>query len=283
MTLYYGEHCIDALKRLPPRSVQTCITSPPYWMMRVSGGTPPTWDDGYVGHLGSELDPDQYAQHLVEVFRAVKRVLAKDGTVFLNLGDVYACRPSHQNHIGGGIEGTTADVESYVRSVQYRRPTPSSIGLKSKDLSGIPWRVADALRDDRWHLRAEIIWYARNRMPSRSNQRPLLAHETIFLLSRQREYFFDRDAMPAEFKRSVWEVSTSKSRLGHPATWPEKLVEPMVLATSRTGDCVLDPFSGTGTTGAVAKRLGRRFVGIDLDAKWHGLASDRAGTAGEAT
>jgi site-specific DNA-methyltransferase (cytosine-N4-specific) len=275
MTLYYGEHCIDALKRLPPRSVQTCITSPPYWMMRVSGGKPPTWADGYVGHLGSEPDPDQYATHLVEVFRAVKRVLAKDGTVFLNLGDVYTCRPSDQTHVGGGIAGTTAVVESYDRTVQYRRPAPSSVGLKSMDLSGIPWRVANALRADRWHLRAEVIWYARNRMPSRSNHRPLLSHETIFLLSRQRHYFFDREALPAEFKRSVWEVPVAKSKKGHPATWPEGLVEPMVLAGSRVGDCILDPFAGTGTTGAVATRFGRRFVGVDLDARWLPTAVNR--------
>ena len=107
MPLVYGKHCIDALKALPARSVQSVITSPPYWMVRVTGGEPPCWNDGYVGHLGSEPDPQQYAQHLVEVFRAVKRVLAADGTIWLNLGDVYASRPSDQTHIGGGIAGTS--------------------------------------------------------------------------------------------------------------------------------------------------------------------------------
>lgn len=246
-------------------------------MMRVSGGQPPRWQDGHVGHLGSELDPDQYAAHLVEIFRAVKRVLAADGVIWLNLSDVYACRPSDLTNKGSGIDGTTSEIRDYRRAVQYRRPTPSSIGLKSKDLCGIPWRCAQALRDDGWHLRAEVVWYARNRMPARSNHRPLLAHETIFLLSRRRHYIFDREALPAEYKRSVWEVPVVRTKREHPAMWPEKLVEPMVLSASKQGDTILDPFSGTGTTGVVAERLGRKFIGLDIDNRWLALASGRLG------
>jgi DNA modification methylase len=259
------------------------------------------------GKLGLEPTPELYVEHLVAVFREIHRVLKADGTVWLNLGDSYANT--------GGMTGGTGSKDGGAARVArmftggYR---PLSEGLKQKDLCGIPWRVAFALQADGWYLRSDIIWHKPNPMPESVTDRPTKSHEYLFLLSKQERYVYDAAAIaePAEFgfsppvrgdfaasvggqhashtvkrgdggtrnARSVWTIPTQATPLAHFATFPEALVEPCVLAGSRFGDLVLDPFCGTGTVMAVAERLGRRAVGVDLT--YQALAKERTAQRG---
>ena len=262
----------EVLKTLPQGSVNMCVTSPPYYGLR---------DYGESGQIGMEPTPQKYIERLVEVFDEVKRVLADDGTLWLNIGDTYAIK---------------------------------SCGMvKPKDLMGIPWTLAFALRERGWYLRSDIIWHKTNALPEAVKDRPTKCYEHIFLLSKSTKYYYydykaiqepiteataerytrhrsgkakyagtdieqdiDRrlDAVTEETrqykrKRDVWEVSTNTFRMDeHFAMFPERLVEPCILAGSRPGDTVLDPFFGSGTTGAVAKRLGREYIGIDLNPRY---------------
>lgn len=272
--LRYGQDVRLALKAVDAATVQTCITSPPYYGLR---------DYGAEGQIGLEPTPTAYVDALVGVFREVRRVLRDDGTLWLNLGDSYTSTAQ------GGVTG-----------------------LKAKDLIGIPWRVAFALQADGWYLRQDIIWHKPNPMPESVRDRCTKAHEYLFLLSKSERYFFDAGAMrepavgknhhdltggrykppgqtghtgsrnvPAEApdglrnRRSVWTIATSPYKGAHFATFPPALVEPCVLAGSRAGDLVLDPFSGSGTTGAVALEHGRFYVGCDLNADYLNLAQER--------
>lgn len=289
--------CRDVLRTLPEQSVQTCVTSPPYFGLR---------DYGHDGQRGAEATPDEFVAALVEDFRQVRRVLRDDGTVWLNLGDSY---------VGGG-GGNYGSGLNAARPVEHTtnaiRP---SAGLKSKDLIGIPWLVAFALRADGWYLRSDIIWHKPNPMPESVTDRPTRAHEYLFLLSKGPRYFYDADAIREDAgdwgtrersgplyaddgsaypnanghkgltdmqyaergrnKRSVWTIATQPYAGAHFATFPPKLIEPCILAGSREGDTVLDPFAGAGTTGIVALRHGRSFVGIELSPKYADLACRR--------
>jgi DNA modification methylase len=297
----------DALARLqelPDGSVQTCITSPPYWGLR---------DYGNDGQLGLEPTPDEYVANMVAVFREVRRVLADDGTLWLNLGDSYAARirQSGANHVGSITAGSAGVL------TEYRRPLP--VGLKEKDLVGIPWRVAFALQADGWWLRQDIIWHKPNPMPESVTDRCTKAHEYVFLLSKSARYFYDaaaiqessvdpegsakRYAMPffvgakhesggysadgarhtagmkafsgTRNRRSVWTITTKPYTGAHFAVMPADLVEPCVLAGSKRGDTVLDPFTGSGTVGMVALRHDRKFVGVELNEAYAQLANTR--------
>jgi DNA modification methylase len=299
------------LAELPDASVQTCVTSPPYWGLR---------DYGVAGQIGLEDSADAYVAAMVEVFQSVWRVLKDDGTVWLNLGD------SYQNAKGqaGGV-----DPKQPARRHGLRPQDVTIPGLKPKDLVGIPWMVAFALRADGWFLRNDIIWHKPNPMPESVVDRCTKAHEYVFLLSKSRAYYFDAAAIaeplpessvkryqhavdtneqfdptrhksiagvqtPMQIltkaaagvlergtrnKRTVWTVPTQAYAGAHFATYPEPLVEPCVLAGSRVGDTVLDPFTGSGTTGAVALRLGRSFVGCELNPEYAELARTRIGAA----
>ena len=297
MELYLGD-CVDTMRRRVSReSVQCCVTSPPYYGLR---------DYGVAGQIGLEETPEQYVERLVEVFREVRRVLKDDGTLWVNLGDSYNSSPSNQQG-----QRMYADGDPYTEQGGKARKIA---GLKTKDLIGIPWMVAFALRADGWYLRQDIIWAKSNPMPESVTDRCTKAHEYIFLLSKSGKYYYDADAISeigtniaprnvdhkyqangiypgaqkephsgllrigartARNKRSVWTVASEPYAGAHFATYPTKLIEPCILAGSRLGDIVLDPFNGSGTTGLVALRHGRKYIGIDLNEEYLNLTNRR--------
>lgn len=289
---------LEWLRQLPDNSVNTCVTSPPYWGLR---------DYGIDGQIGVEETPEAYVERMVEVFREVRRVLRDDGTLWLNLGDSYAGSGK------GAWKVKDRQKEVYIPdpdSPQCRLPKVPS-GLKPKDLVGIPWRVAFALQADGWYLRSDIIWHKPNPMPESVKDRPTKAHEYIFLLSKSKKYYYDNDAIREESKgvwnsakgfnkdgqskrniegrignredklqtgrnkRSVWTVSTKPFKGAHFATFPPDLIEPCVLAGCPEGGIVLDPFFGAGTTGLVARRHNRNFIGIELNPQYVEIAKNR--------
>jgi len=298
----YNLDCRDALNfYVRPGSVQTCVTSPPYFGLR---------NYGVEGQLGLEQTPDEYVANMVEVFRAVRDVLADDGTLWLNIGDSYnaAGRTGHGTRVGfkQGTNRASAEGADNCR--------PSVDGLKPKDLIGIPWRVAFALQADGWFLRQDIIWHKPNPMPESVRDRCTKAHEYIFLLSKSERYYFDNEPIREPVKatsgkingaplrgahvleeggrrtakreyavikganrRSVWTVATRPYKGAHFATFPPALIEPCILAGSRPGDIVLDPFMGSGTTAQVALQHGRRAIGCELNPAYIQLIHERVG------
>jgi DNA modification methylase len=374
--------CLEVLKTLPAESVHTCITSPPYWGLR---------DYGVEGQIGLEATPELFVSKMVEVFREVKRVLRDDGTLWLNLGDSYS--GSGKGCMGDGTPSDRGDAKQGTNrgtTVGIFPKVESS--FKPKDLCGIPWLVAFALRADGWYLRSDIIWHKPNPMPESVTDRPTKSHEYIFLLTKSPRYYYDAEAVKEPIaestvrihssdgvnargtgadwkqyhvgnghsglvngnlrdgqrnKRSVWTVATAPFSGAHFATFPPKLIEPCILAgTSEYGACtcgapwervvertpaevlskaseygygagrndggrsglvgaesktlgwvptctcgtesgieladikkqpctVLDPFAGAGTTGLVARRLGRSFIGIELNPEYLNMAENR--------
>ena len=267
----------EMLETLPSGSVQTAVTSPPYFGLR-------KYSEEYESEIGRESSPEVYVSRLVKVMEEVGRVLKSDGTLWLNLGDTY-------------VNGR---------------------------LQGVPWRVALALQDAGWMLRSDVIWHKPNAMPSSVKNRPTTDHEYIFLLSRNKDYFYDADAIREPHKtfsdeskmkggrghfgkaggtpeagknagqanlhrgrwdqafhplgrnkRTVWSVPLGKFRGAHFAVFPPALIEPCILASSRPGDVVLDPFMGAGTTAVVAKELGRRYLGVELVPAYAQMAEQR--------
>lgn len=266
MTLYYEDDLItlhhgDAIavaKALAPLSVNTIVTSPPYYGLR---------DYGEDGQLGAEATVEQYVGNLVTLFRELRRALADDGTLWLNLGDSYA------RGFGGGSPGKKS--ASNAGSYKDRAPGKKPAGLNGKDLIGIPWRVALALQADGWILRSDIVWDKTNAMPESVTDRPTKAHEYVFLFAKSPKYYYDSKAVKEpgadgkeRNKRTVWSLPTQPFAGAHFATFPPKLVEPCILAGSARGGVVLDPFSGSGTSGMVAIENGRSYVGIDLNADY---------------
>lgn len=291
--------CRETMRRWASDGVkaQTCVTSPPYFGLR---------DYGHPGQIGLEQTPEEYIASMVEVFRCVRDVLADDGTLWLNIGDSYA-------RTGGSDRkpSPTATVGNTLRSMESmpdrRQKAPS--GLKPKDLIGIPWLLAFALRADGWFLRQDIIWSKPNPMPESVRDRCTKAHEYLFLLSKSERYFFDSEAMSEESvkgasgssfnngktaehqlgrssdaeriengkrnRRSVWTVATVPYSGAHFATFPPALIEPCILAGSKPGQIVLDPFFGSGTTGMVAQNLGRQWIGCELNPEYKPLQDER--------
>lgn len=291
--------CRAQLRTLEAGSVQTCITSPPYFGLR---------DYGVKGQIGLEQTPEQFVAALVAVFREVRRVLRDDGTLWLNLGDSYATTSTYNAPRSSGGEFGRVEGQR-----QPRAPIPK--GLKPKDMIGIPWRVAFALQADGWYLRQDIIWSKPNPMPESVRDRCTKSHEYLFLLSKSPRYYFDGEAIKEPVaassfarlsqsnlaqqqgsarvpgktngnmkavggaetrnKRSVWTVATKPFKDAHFATFPAELIEPCIVAGSRPGDLVLDPFMGAGTTAVVAERLGRRWVGCELNPEYAEMAKRR--------
>jgi len=323
--------CVFAMETLPSKSVQMCVTSPPYFGLR---------DYGVDGQLGLEATPEKYIAGMVEVFREVHRVLKDDGTLWVNIGDSYAGSGKGRNgdgsHQEGGKQGTNAGT---VIGKIFKSETPD---CKPKDLIGIPWMLAFALRADGWYLRQDIIWHKPNPMPESVRDRCTKAHEYIFLLSKSERYLFDAEAIsepvaastvarlaqpnlanqagsdrvpgktngpmhakPPRFggnkygndtaeehrtksgneyvvnpsgrrnRRTVWTVTTKPFKGAHFATFPPDLIVPCILAGSRANDTVLDPFGGAGTTGLVAKRLGRKAILCELNPAYAAMAKER--------
>jgi len=269
---------------------QMCVTSPPYFGLR---------DYGHEGQIGLEQTPEKYIDAMVEVFRCVRDVLTDDGTLWLNIGDSYAGAGYSNNKNTGGTARVDGGKQRHL----------SGTGCKNKDLIGIPWMLAFALRADGWYLRQDIIWHKPNPMPESVRDRCTKAHEYIFLLSKSERYFFDSEAMkepadPANHrdsrgirrtpdgqadhkgfvngrhyetrnKRDVWSVPVRPYKGAHFATFPPALIEPCILAGSRLNDTVLDPFMGSGTTAAVAKQLGRQYLGCELNEDYWPLQEER--------
>jgi DNA modification methylase len=265
VTLHHGQApVVSAL--LESGSVQTIVTSPPYFGLR---------DYDQEGQFGAEKTVEEYVENLVSLFRELRRVLADDGTLWINLGDSYG---------------------------------------KAKQLIGVPWLVAFGLQKDGWILRSDIIWHKRNAMPESATDRPSKSHEYLFLLSKSEKYHFAgeliREPQSPETladmarrkimnnkgthgttrsdlarprtdyvkadglrnKRSVWEINTTAFAGAHFAVYPPELIRPCIIAGSRPGDTVLDPFSGSGTTGMVANQEGRKYIGIDLNSEYLDLS-----------
>jgi site-specific DNA-methyltransferase (cytosine-N4-specific) len=248
--------CRDQMKLMSANrvTVQTCITSPPYFGLR---------DYGIAGQIGLEPTPDAYVTVLVEVMRAVRALLAEDGTAWVNLGDSYG-------------HGTSAERKPSRTSTKISAEQHLAQGARhsgpAKQLLGIPWRVALAMQEDGWLLRSAVIWHKPNAMPESVKDRPTNAHEYLFLFAKSERYFYDAEACAEDAaegrkrnRRSVWSVNTKGFKGAHFATFPAALIEPCVLASTRPLDIVLDPFMGSGTTGTVALSLGRRFIGIELN------------------
>lgn len=251
----------DALRILPSHSVQCVVTSPPYWGLR---------DYGTDRQIGVSETLPQYIALMVTIFSEVSRVLRDDGTLWLNIGDSYS---------SGNRTWRAPDRKCPARGMQSRPQTP--LGLKAKDLVGVPWRLALALQDSGWYLRSDIIWHKPNAMPESVKDRPSRSHEYLFLFSKKEKYYYDYEAIKekgckqSRNRRTVWSIFTGSTIKGHSATFPTTLVEPCILAGSRSGDFVLDPFFGTGTVGQVANELERRYIGIELNPCYVELAVRR--------
>ena len=249
---------LTVLQRLPSDSVQCIVTSPPYWGLR---------DYNIPDQIGLESTLPQFLNRLRTIFTEARRVLRDDGILWLNIGDGYT----------SGNRGWRApDKKNPARAMSVRPDTPE--GLKPKDLHGIPWRLAFALQDDGWYLRADIVWNKPNAMPESVKDRPTRAHEYLFMFSKEERYYYDRKAVlepNGRNCRSVWNINTQPFPGAHFATFPTTLVEPCIRASTRPGDFVLDPFFGSGTVGVVASQLDRRYVGIELHPEYVALAADR--------
>tara|TARA_Y100000592_G_C5397616_1_gene281452 strand:+ start:55 stop:885 length:831 start_codon:yes stop_codon:yes gene_type:complete len=254
--------CRHVLKKLPSNHFHTCVTSPPYWGLR---------DYGSDCQLGLEETPKQFVDNLVEVFREVKRVLRDDGTLWINLGDSYNTTQAGNKTWGDGVG---ANKHYQMGVIPKKRKVEKN--LKPKDLVGIPWKVAFALQEDGWYLRQDIIWHKPNPMPESVKDRCTKAHEYIFLLSKSKNYYFDKKSIyENKNKRSVWTITTKPYKEAHFATYPPDLIEPCILAGCPENGNILDPFGGAGTTGLVADRLNRNATIIELNKEYIKIADKR--------
>ena len=295
----------EKLKELSDQSVNCCVTSPPYWGLR---------DYGDDGQIGLEQTPDAFITELVAVFREVKRVLRDDGTLWLNIGDSYFSTTKGT----GGMNPETSPKNAIKGKNNFQafdpvRVNAGDLPIKAKDLVGIPWMLAFALRADGWYLRQDIIWHKPNPMPESVTDRCTKSHEYIFLLSKSRQYYFDNEAIKEPSsnlgkteirfggnkygdsddpkhatksgnkytdtgkrnKRDVWTVTTKPFTGAHFATFPPALIEPCILAGCPEGGTVLDPFFGAGTTGLVAQRHNRKWIGCELNPEYAAIAQAR--------
>jgi len=296
-TIYTGD-ALTVLRKLPESSVHCCVTSPPYWGLR---------DYGVAGQLGLEETPQQFVAAMVAVFDEVRRVLRDDGVCWVNLGDSY---------VGGGRGGGAENCKQRTNAGSLdAAPNVRVAGLKTKDLVGIPWRVAFALQEAGWWLRSDCIWSKPNPMPESVTDRPTKAHEYVFLLTKSARYFYDAEAVQQPYAeasegrygydfgikdgagdavndrrtvpqgaramggganlRTVWSLPTQPFRGAHFATFPEALAERCILAGCPVGGTVLDPFTGSGTTGVVAVGQARHFIGIELNPTYAAMARKR--------
>ena len=288
--------CRETLKTIDTKA-RMCVTSPPYYGLRNYGD-----EDRQIG---MEQSPEEYIAEMVKVFRSVRDVLTDDGTLWLNIGDTYYNYRSDGNYPKQTVSRTKQDLPNFspVRGNKLQ-------GLKSKDLIGIPWMLAFALRADGWWLRQDIIWNKPNPMPESVKDRCTKSHEYIFLLSKSKQYYYDNEAIKepvkqdwgtrdrtkgkyhnegtglqphsgltksytTKNKRSVWTVTNKPYKGAHFACFPPDLIEPCILAGSEENDIVLDPFMGSGTTAMVAKKHNRNYIGCELHEDYASLQTDR--------
>lgn len=297
---------LETLRTLPDASVNCCVTSPPYFGLR---------DYGVDGQVGLEATPDEYVTKMVGIMRDIRRVLKDDGTLWLNIGDSYAGGGKGGNP-DGGKQATNAGSQTvgclYGTGMTAREAAVTNVtrktfdGIKAKDLIGIPWMLAFALRADGWYLRKDIIWHKPNPMPESVTDRPTSAHEYVFLLSKSPRYWYDAEAIAedatglpagnkqraarpdekvnASFafsgsetrnKRSVWTIATKPFSEAHFATMAPELAETCIKAGCPLGGTVIDPFGGAGTTALMADRLGRNAILIELNPAYVDIARKR--------
>lgn len=301
--VYWGD-CRESMREMAKNGikVQSCITSPPYYGLR---------DYGHDGQIGNEQTPKEFIDNLVEVFACVWDVLADNGTLWVNLGDsYYNYRPGKGQRV---VANSIASQKASEFEHSAKRGNKLE-GYKEKDLMGMPWRLAFALQDFGWTLRQDIIWHKPNPMPESVKDRCTKSHEYIFLLSKNPHYYFDNQSIKEPVsesttsrlmqnielqqgsnrvpnktngnmkavgnsenrnKRSVWSINTKPYSGAHFAVYPEELVEPMIMAGSKVGDIILDPFFGSGTTGQVAQNLGRKWIGCELNKEYEQLQNER--------
>jgi len=295
--IYYGD-VRETLPQLWQYKAQMCVTSPPYYGLRDYGGE--------ENQVGQEETPEEYINNMVDIFRLVRDNLMDDGTLWLNIGDsYYNYRPGKgQSYPKQSVSKTKQDLPD-----KCNKRGNKLEGLKEKDLIGIPWMLAFALRQDGWFLRQDIIWHKPNPMPESVRDRCTKSHEYIFLFSKSKKYFYDNEAIkedakdwgvrnrvngkyhnkgtglqphtgltksyPKKNKRSVWSVTNKPYKGAHFAVFPPDLISPCILAGSRVGDLVLDPFMGSGTTAMVSKQLGRDYLGCELHSDYSELAEKR--------
>lgn len=329
--LFIGD-CRNILPNLTTDSVQCVVTSPPYYNLR---------DYGVPKQIGKEESVENYIDNLVFVFREIKRVLKNNGTLWLNIGDCYAGSGKGRNVNGqmGKMNTGCKDANHTGRHLGVLQKTPLSENLKPKDLIGVPWRVAFALQHDGWYLRQDIIWNKPNAMPEAVKDRCVKSHEYIFLLSKNKNYYFNHEAIKEDSalfenrlpgivrnreygyksklnaahpkynlrrndkrdpikqaypqkrlnrkdsnyditkrnKRDVWTVNTRPYIGAHYAAFPIELIIPCILAGSKEGDIVLDPFFGSGTTAEAATLLNRNWIGIEVNPEYKNLYKERLG------
>ena len=301
--ILFGD-CRETLKEFDEKA-RCCVTSPPYYGLRDYGGE--------NKQIGLEQSPEEYIQQLVEVFRGVRDCLTDDGTLWLNMGD------SYYNYKSGTGEYAKQSVAKGRQDLPMKNPKRANKlkGFKDKELMGIPWMLAFALRADGWHLRQDIIWNKPNPMPESVRDRCTKSHEYIFLMTKQRDYYYNNEAIKEKAvgerwggnkpinmnntkdvdnqfagltrprkmvyekrnKRSVWTVNKKPYKGSHFAVFPPELIKPCILAGSEKGDIILDPFMGSGTTAMVAKELGRDYLGCELHEKYGNLIQKRIGEA----
>jgi site-specific DNA-methyltransferase (cytosine-N4-specific) len=252
------------LPTLTEESIQCCVTSPPYWGLR---------DYENSAQIGTEPSPELYVENLVAIFREVRRVLRKDGTLWLNIGDGYARNGGTGNHGPNAIVGNTRKL------IQKRNcKVPECWGLKDRDLLGLPWRVAFALQADGWILRSKITWIKKNAMPESVKNRPTSATEEIFMFAKSPIYFYDSNGFREESGanlRNYWILNPDSIKSSHPATFPRELARRCILLGSRENDTILDPFSGSGTTGVSANELSRKAILIELNPSYVEISMER--------
>ena len=296
-TILYGD-CRDTLKQFDEQA-RTCVTSPPYYGLRDYGGE--------ENQIGQEKTPEEFIDQLVSVFKEVRNVLTDDGTLWINLGDsYYNYRPGKgQSYPKQSVSKTNQDLPT-----QCNKRGNKLDGLKEKDLIGIPWMFAFAMRSDGWYLRQDIIWHKPNPMPESVKDRCTKSHEYIFLLSKNKKYYYDNEAIKEPVKqdwgtrnrtngkyhnsgsglsphsgltksydrknkRDVWSITNKPYKGSHFAVFPPDLITPCILAGSEKGDIILDPFMGSGTTAMVAKQLGRDYIGCELHEEYSNLIDQR--------
>ena len=299
--ILFGD-CLDSLKIIAneQEKARMCVTSPPYYGLRNYGDE--------EKQLGQEQSPEEYIENMVKVFRLVRDCLTDDGTLWLNIGDSY-----YNYRKDGCIPKQTFSNNRQDLPETTPRRSNKLVGYKDKDLIGIPWMLAFALRADGWYLRQDIIWHKPNPMPESVRDRCTKAHEYIFLLSKSKYYHYDNEAIKEPVKqdwgtrdrtngkyhnpgtglqphtgltksytkrnkRSVWSVNKKPYKGAHFATYPPELITPCILAGSERGDIILDPFLGSGTTAMVAKDLGRSYIGCELNEDYASLQSARIST-----
>jgi len=304
-TILYGDcrQTLDTLKSQITIGIcdkpRMCVTSPPYYGLRDYGGE--------NSQIGQEQTPEEYIQEMVNVLSKVKDCLSDDGTLWLNIGDSYYNYRPGKSYPKQTFSKTNQDLPEYTPKRANKLDN-----YKEKDLIGIPWMLAFALRADGWYLRQDIIWHKPNPMPESVRDRCTKSHEYIFLLSKNKKYYYDNESIkepakdwgtrdrsngkyhkegtglnphtgltksyPKKNKRSVWSITKKPYKGAHFATFPEDLIIPCIKAGSQKGDIILDPFMGSGTTAVVARDLGRHYIGCELHEEYSKLIDERVPT-----